>query len=225
MILGKITKSDSQIHSICQVNGPHEAEVVSKPADYAFGRFVKLAQASSALHPRNVRQPVQPPGGTELYVVGVISDTILRNPGLVAPGPHLSNEVQAEVFAPDYLAEQAVFVHVLTLGMMELEHSADGPARIVTRMHGVPLALTQDTSVETMTNEEIRAFHVSGNPTNVALELGYLSHLRTEGNTLFPAVVFEIIRQLESLFPREGQALLGVVKRTVAWKHKVVPMA
>ena len=225
MILGKIAKSDSQIHYICQVNGPHEVEVAPEPADYVFGRFVRVRVAlhSSAQPRERAGQSPDPRGATDLYVVGVICDTVLHNRGLDATGPRLSNEAQTEVFTPDYLAEKIALVHVLTLGMMELEHRTDSLAHVVTRTHGVPLSLKQDLAVETMTDEEIRAFHVSSTP-GVALEMGYLLHLRSEGNTIFPAVVLEIIGQLESLIPH-AQAWLGIIKQTVAWKHKVVPMA
>ncbi len=74
--------------------------------------------------------------------------------------------------------------------------------------------------IATMTNEEIQAFHPSG-ASGSSLEMGYLPHL--QGNHLFPAVVLEIIRQLELLI-LQAAVMLGLLKRAGAWRHKVVPM-
>src|SRR5581483_6200177 len=43
MSIGKIVKSDSHISYICQIHGPREVEIEPVPADYAFGRFVRIA--------------------------------------------------------------------------------------------------------------------------------------------------------------------------------------
>ncbi len=126
------------------------------------------------------------------------------------------------VFTPDYLCERSVFVTILTLGMMETQPSPDGQLHLVTRMQGVPLSPRPDSLVETMTAEEIRAFHC-GSLAGVALELGYLSHLRAFGTPFFAAIALEVIRQLELLIPN-GVALLSVLKRNLAWQHIVEPM-
>lgn len=73
-----------------------------------------------------------------------------------------------------------------------------------------------------MTAEEIRAFHCSSKA-GAALELGYLSHLRSQGTPFFAAIAFEVIRQIELLIPN-GAALLSVLKRNLAWQHIVEPM-
>ena len=46
MFIGKIVKSDSHINYVCQIYGPREVEVKPGPADYAFGRFVRVAVRS-----------------------------------------------------------------------------------------------------------------------------------------------------------------------------------
>ena len=46
MFIGKIVKSDSHINYVCQIYGPREVEVEPGPADYAFGRFVRVAVRS-----------------------------------------------------------------------------------------------------------------------------------------------------------------------------------
>ena len=48
MYIGKIVKSDSHINYVCQIYGPREVEVEPNPADYAFGRFVRVAVRSGS---------------------------------------------------------------------------------------------------------------------------------------------------------------------------------
>jgi hypothetical protein len=43
MKIGKIVKSESHINYICHIAGRHEAEIEPTPADFAFGRFVRIA--------------------------------------------------------------------------------------------------------------------------------------------------------------------------------------
>ena len=43
MVIGKIVKSDSHISYVCRIFGPHEVGDEPTPADYAFGRFVRIA--------------------------------------------------------------------------------------------------------------------------------------------------------------------------------------
>src|SRR5438045_3467972 len=101
MFIGKIVKSDSHINYVCQIYGPREVEIEPSAADYAFGRFVRIAVRSrqtdedSALNSMLGRsqEPVT-------YAVGVIYDTILLNPTFGSLGPRLSNETQVELFSP-----------------------------------------------------------------------------------------------------------------------------
>jgi hypothetical protein len=222
MILGTITKSDSLVRNLCQVYRPGDVEVVPCPSDYAFGRFVKIALDAALQHPGEVGQAVQQSRSTSRSIIGVICSTILSGSGRDAGGPRLSTAEQVPVFTPDYLSERSVFVTVLALGMMETQSFPGDEIHLVTRMQGVPLSLRPDSLVVTMTDEEIRAFHC-GSLAGVALELGYLSHLRSEGTPFFAAIALEIIRQLELLVPH-GAALLSVLKRNLAWQHMVEPM-
>jgi hypothetical protein len=222
MLLGTITKSDSLVSYLCQVYRPGDVEVVPCPADYAFGRFVKIALDSPPQTPGEVGPLAQQSRSAGRFVVGVICNTILTSPGLDSGGPRLSNAEQVPVFTPDYLCERGVYLTVLTLGMLETRPSPDGQVHLVTHMQGVPLSPRPDSLVETMSEEEIRAFHC-GSPVGVALELSYLSHLRVSGTPFFAAIVFEIIRQLEPLIPG-GAALLSILKRNLAWQHMVEPM-
>jgi hypothetical protein len=46
MEIGKIVKSYSHINYVCHIYGPREVEQEPAPADYAFGRFVRIALRS-----------------------------------------------------------------------------------------------------------------------------------------------------------------------------------
>lgn len=227
MFIGKIVKSDSHINYVCQIYGPREVEVEPGPADYAFGRFVRIAVRSrqadeeSALNTllgRN-QEPVT-------YAVGVIYDTILLNPAFGSLGPRLSNETQVELFSPDYISEKAVLIYVMILGMME-QRTENGQTSLLSVMHGVPLlSLELGSEIETMTDDEVCTFHLfsdmggPGKPDEAYLHLGYLPHIIAQRSSLLPMVTLHIIEQLERLFPH-NQALLSIVKRNFAWRLKV----
>jgi hypothetical protein len=229
MFIGKIVKSDSHINYVCQIYGPREVEVEPSPADYAFGRFVRVAVRSGMADDPDTtldfalgisQEPVT-------YAVGVIYDTILLNPAFGSLGPRLSNETQVELFSPDYISEKAVLTYVMVLGMMELRTPASDSSIVLSTMHGVPLlSLELGSEIETMTDEEVRAFHFfsdsSAEPGSQApyLHMGYLPHIIAQRNSLLPMVTLRIIDQLERLFP-QNLSLLSIVKRNFAWRLKV----
>ncbi|MBA2396090.1 MAG: hypothetical protein H0V70_25470 [Ktedonobacteraceae bacterium] len=228
MFIGKIVKSDSHINYVCQIYGPREVEVEPGPPDYAFGRFVRIAVRSSQLDDPDTtldlalgisQEPVT-------YAIGVIYDTILLNPAFGSLGPRLSNETQVELFSPDYISEKAVLIYVMVLGMMELRPSPSGSPGILSTMHGVPLlSLELGSEIETMTDEEVCAFHFFTDSANQDtqtpyLHMGYLPHIIAQRNSLLPMVTLRIIDQLERLFP-QNLSLLSIVKRNFAWRLKV----
>lgn len=227
MFIGKIVKSDSHINYVCQIYGHREVEVEPVPADYAFGRFVRIAIrsgqaddpfASQSLVPGKNHEPVT-------YAIGVIYDTILQNPEFGMLGPRLSNEAQVELFSPDYIAEKRVLIYIMILGMIE-QRTLNGKAELLSTMHGVPLlSLELDSEIEIMSEEEVRAFHFFADVTNPDnrspyLHMGYLPHIIAQRNSLLPMVTLRIIEQLEALFP-QNSALLSIVKRNFSWKLKV----
>lgn len=230
MFIGKIVKSDSHINYVCQIYGPREVEVEPTPADYAFGRFVRVAVRS--------RQSDDPAAALDAvlgqnqepvtYAVGVIYDTILLNPAFGSLGPRLSNETQVELFSPDYISEKAVLIYVMVLGMMEVQPTLHGEPEILSTMHGVPLlSLELGSEIETMTDEEVRAFHYFSDPDRTGsgsqqpyLHMGYVPHIIAQRNSLLPMVTLRIIDQLEHLFP-QNLSLLSIVKRNFAWRLKV----
>jgi hypothetical protein len=229
MVIGKIVKSDSHINYVCQIYGPREVEIEPRPADYAFGRFVRVAvrtgqsEGPEALQVNRMLGISQEP---TTYAVGVIYDTILQNPAYGTLGPRLSNETQVELFSPDYLAEKAVLIYIMILGMMELRQLPGGSYEFLSIMHGVPsLSLELDSEIETMTDDEVRAFHLFSDTNRPErngpyLHMGYLPHIIAQRNSLLPMVSLHIIDQLEGLFPQH-LALLSIVKRNFAWRLKV----
>jgi hypothetical protein len=228
MFIGKIVKSDSHISYVCQIYGPREVEVEPGPADYAFGRFVRVAvrsgQNDDPASSLDIALGISQEPAT--YAVGVIYDTILLNPAFGSLGPRLSNETQVELFSPDYIAEKAVLIYVMILGMMELRRTPAGIPEFLSVMHGVPLlSLELGSEIETMTDEEVQAFHFFHDTTepdahNAYLHMGYLPHIIAQRNSLLPMVTLRIIDQLEHLFP-QNVALLSIVKRNFAWRLKV----
>ncbi|HTI13981.1 MAG TPA: hypothetical protein VL461_05335 [Dictyobacter sp.] len=232
MVIGKIVKSDSHINYVCQIFGPHEWEIQPRPADYAFGRFVRVAVRSLPTDETENAWNMfaEEPPATTTYAVGVIYNTILQNPAYGVLGPRLSNETQVEMFSPDYISEKAVLTYILVLGMMEVRTPGDGgqaSQEVVTTMQGVPsLSLELDSQVETMSDEEVCNFHYFADPAggpdsqHPYLHMGYLPHIINQPNSLLPMVTLRIIDQLEQLFP-QNQSLLSIVKRNFAWRLKV----
>ena len=231
MIIGKIVKSESHVNYVCQIFGPHEAQERPGPADYAFGSFVRIAlsspDADSDLYAftNEIKDPTT-------YAVGVIYDTILQNPAFGSLGPRLSNETQVELFSPDYISEKAILTYILILGMIEQRTIRGEAPEYLSASHGVPLlSLELDSEIETMTNEDVRAFHFFNDPLSSGdtsqpyredayLHMGYLPHIISQRNSLLPMVTLRIIDQLERLFP-QNLALLSIVKRNFAWRLKV----
>src|SRR5881398_3132928 len=162
MFIGKIVKSDSHINYVCQIYGPREVEVEPSPADYAFGRFVRVAVRSALADAPDTRIVERALGKSQepvTYAVGVIYDTQLLNPAFGSQRPRLSNETQVELFSPDYLTEQAVLVHLVMLGIVE--HRTSGGGSLQSHIvHGIPsFPLELNSAVETMTDEEVHEFH------------------------------------------------------------------
>jgi hypothetical protein len=227
MNIGKIVKSESHINYICQIHGPLDFDQQPGPADYSFGRFVRIA--IRAEHAEDHDESPQPAPGkrpeSQKDAVGVIYDTILVNPAFGSLGPRLSNEEQVAVFSPDYISEKAVIIYVMVLGMIEHRLTPRGEREILSVMHGVPLlSLELGSVVETMTDEEVCVFHYFGDPSATTkgayLHMGYLPHIIAQRNSLLPMVTLQIIDQLERLFP-QNLSLLSIVKRNFAWRLKV----
>src|SRR5258708_12248925 len=96
---------------------------------------------------------------------------------------------------------------------------------ILSTMHGVPLlSLELGSEIETMTDEEVQAFHYFSDPDDLEheayLHMGYIPHIIAQRNSLLPMVTLPIIAHLQPLFP-QNLSFLSIVKRNFAWKLKV----
>ena len=192
MRIGKIVKSNTHIDYVCQVYGPGEIEPSPSPEDYAFGTFVRVGLAADAG-----------------YLVGLIYSTILMNPEFGNLGPRLSPPADLEVFSPDYLREQATLVGIVAVGQ-----ATPGGSH-----QGVPLlAATVGVTVETMTADEVRAFHKSGD----GLALAYAPLLLAQGDPLIPHLLLNVVNRLGDLFPAQTRQL-AVLRGNLAWKTAVAP--
>jgi hypothetical protein len=227
VIIGKIVKSSSHVNYVCQIYGHLEIEDPPGVIDYAFGSFVRVAVSSriSDLSRHSLERDQGMTQESSCYTVGVIYDTQLLNPAFGSLGPRLSNETQVELFSPDYLSEKAVLVHLIMLGLVERRRSAGGSLKTHI-VHGIPsFPLELNSSVETMTDEDIYQFHFfhdQGNDENRLeyLHMGYLPHMITQQNSLIPLVLLRIIERLELLFPQHC-SLLSILKHNFAWRLKV----
>src|SRR6266566_4092859 len=88
-------------HICAQIDGPREVEQEPAPADYAFGRFVRIAVRSEQPDDHDAQVILALGKSTEprTFAIGVIYDTILLNPAFGSLGPRLSNETQVELFS------------------------------------------------------------------------------------------------------------------------------
>jgi hypothetical protein len=197
MRIGKIVKSNTHVDYVCQVYGPGEIEPPPAPEDYAFGTFVRVGLTSDTG-----------------YLVGLIYSTILMNPEFGNLGPRLSPPADLEVFSPDYLREQATLVGIVAVGQVTPAGAPAPPVR-----QGVPLlAATVGATVETMTADEVRDFHRSGN----SLALAYAPLLLAQGDPLIPHLLLNVVNRLDGLFPGQTRQL-AVLRGNLAWKTAVMP--
>src|SRR5205823_13943757 len=100
MYIGKIVKSDSHINYVCQIYGPREVEQEPAPADYAFGRFVRIAVRCEQLDDRDAQVIMALGKSTEprTYAIGLIYDIILLNPAVGSLSTRLSYKTKVERF-------------------------------------------------------------------------------------------------------------------------------
>lgn len=206
MRIGKIVKSNTHVDYVCQVYGP--GEVVGPPPapeDCAFGTFVRVGLAD------DTAQESLPS-----CLVGLIYSTILMNPEFGNLGPRLSPTADLEVFSPDYLREQATLVGIVAVGQMT-------PGGV---HQGVPpLAAAVGAEVETMTAEEVRAFHSpkeSYGESGAGLALAYAPLLLAQGDPLIPHLLLNVVNRLGDLFPDQARQL-AVLRGNLAWKTAVTP--
>jgi hypothetical protein len=98
------------------------------------------------------------------------------------------------------------------------------PAHAFSQSHGVPpFSLEIGSTIETIPEEEVQAFHLFADKDGEAapyLPLGYLPHMQTQPHSLLPMIILQIVEQLERLFPAH-LTLLSIIKRNFSWKLKI----
>ncbi|HPH97279.1 MAG TPA: hypothetical protein PKW33_11800 [Anaerolineaceae bacterium] len=197
MDIGKVVKSNSHTDYVCQVYGPGEVEYPPSVEDYAFGRFVQIAL------------PTQP----QAWLVGLIYDTILLNPDFGRLGPRLSPPSDLAVFSPDYLNEKVTLVGIMAIGMTNAQGSI---------MQGIPpYAANTDAMVETMSEQQIRDFHM-GNPT---WRLAYMPYLASRNSVETRYLAQQVLTQLRTLFSEPEQTrIIDLMLDEIMWNNQVAPL-
>lgn len=216
--IGKIVKSNTHIDYVCQVYNPGEVARAPQPADYSFGTFVALSLGDAAplgmgnggqhgSH-NGIGSPSPIAGGR---LIGIIYNTLLLNPDFGALGPRLSPRQELEIFTPDYLAETATLVGIITVGWED----ADGKCH-----QGVPpLAATVNDRVYPLDDTDLYQFHNDGN--NFVM-LRYVPVLLGQNNPLVPPLLMNVTDRLTQLFPSQRDRL-AVIRNNLAWKSIVQP--
>ncbi len=190
--LGKIVAAQAHYLYICQVFRRHEVADPPVAEDYAFGNFVAVS-----LRP-------------DLEIVGVVSDTALRNPEYGRLGPRLSPGSQLEILSPDYLDEVSTEISIFALG-------TTGPSGPNHRMPRLAPQVGDD--VRVMSDQEVAAFH--GLPEG--LNLGYLGRIVGERRPVYLELAMAILERLMSLAGPEHRAMLAVQLDDLRWKLTLEP--
>jgi hypothetical protein len=174
-----------------------ETSVNLSPADYQFGQFVKIRVGDSD-------------------VIGVIYNSLLINPEYGNYGPRLSTPSELNsVFSPDYLNEQGILISILLLGWKNEAESRQGLPRVVLPIHS---------PVESMTDDEVRAFHYGGLDGGGDLQAHYYSHVTTHAGLFAFQLLTAIVDQLDHLANDRDRARLDVLKKTLAWQQTIGKM-
>jgi hypothetical protein len=193
MLIAKITKSNSHVDYFARVLDSLETSANLSPSDYQFGQFVKIAV-----------------GQTE--VIGVIYNSQLINPEYGNYGPRLSTPAELNVvFSPDYLNEQGVLISILLLGWKDANGNYQDVPRVV---------LPINSHVETMSDEEVRAFHYNGRGGG-ALQAHYYSHVTIHAKQFAFQLLSAIVDQLDQLADERDRARLSVLRRTLTWQRTI----
>lgn len=109
MQIARVVQSASHLDYVARVLDSLEIGLAPSPADYAFGRFVRVGA-----------------------VVGIIYNSQLINPDFGGYSPRLTTPIELNaVFSPDFLQEQGVIISILLLGWRDGEGYRQGVPREV----------------------------------------------------------------------------------------------
>ncbi len=194
MLIAKIIKSNSHVDYAARILDSLETDESPETGDYHFGQFVKI-------------------GVGEREVVGVIYNSLLINPDYGSFGPRLTTPREHNaVFSPDYLNEQGVLIGILLLGWRDAKGVHQGVPRVVLPIHS---------PVETMTEEEVLAFH---RDSNGAVQLAYYSHVTIHAGLFAFQLMTAIVDQLDGLADDGDCARLAVLRRSLSWQQTIGKM-
>lgn len=194
MFIAKIIKSNSHVDYAARILDSLETDQSPKPGEYPFGQFVKIEIG-------------------EIRVVGVIYDSQLINPDYGSFGPRLTTPREHNsVFTPDYLNEQGVLIGVLLLGWLDGQGAHQGVPRVV---------LPINSHVETMTDDEVRAFHLDEKG---SAQLLYYSHVTTHAGLFAFQLLNSIIDQTAELIPDRERARLAILRKSLVWQQTIGKM-
>jgi hypothetical protein len=194
MRIAKIIKSNSHVDYAARVLDALDTPEPPTAADFRFGQFVKVQAMSGE-------------------AIGIIYNSQLINPEYGNYGPRLSTPPELNaVFSPDYLNEQGILIGLLLLGWRDGKERRQGVPREV---------LPINADVETMSEDEVRAFHHNERGT---LEVHYYSHITTHAGPFAFQLLSVIVEQLEQLTTEREQARLEVLRRSLAWQQTVGKM-
>ena len=191
MLIAKIIKSNSHLDYVASILDSLETPEPPAIADYHFGQFVKISVKDGD-------------------VIGVIYNSLLLNPEYGNYGPRLSTPSELNtIFSPDYLNEQGVLIGILLLGWRAAN----------TKHHGVPrVVLPINSEVETMSDEEVLAFHRDAQGT---LQLGYYAQVTTHAGMFAFQVMTAVLDQLGGLCSENDRARLAVLRKSLTWQQTI----
>jgi hypothetical protein len=140
----------------------------------------------------------------------------LINPEYGNYGPRLSTPAKLNtVFSPDYLNEQGILISILLLGWKSGDESRQDTPRVV---------LPINSHVETMSDDEVRAFHYCGRDVSGGLQAHYYSHVMTHAGLFAFQLLSAIVDQLERLADEQDRARLDVLRKALAWRQTIGKM-
>jgi hypothetical protein len=197
--IGKIVNSNSHVDYVCQVFGRRETAQPIEPAAYALGSFVAIALEEGAWR-----------GGR---LVGVVYNTMLVNPDFGSLGPRLSPRTDLTIVSPDLFDETATLVGIVTVGWQPPQGKWQ---------QGMPaIAATVNNTVQTLSDEEIVAFHLDAQK---RLVMRYVPLLLAQNSPLVQPLLVTMADDLKRRFPAQARRI-DLLRNQLAWKSIVQPAA
>jgi hypothetical protein len=207
MRIGKIVKSNSHVDYVGRVLDKLEADCPPDPEHYRFGQFVAIPPIPRAGLSLTAGSNGSGPGGA-CTTIGIIYNSQLVNPDYERLGPRLSAPVElTTVFSPDLLNEQGILIGVLLVGW-EDQHGG--------WRQGIPRpVLPVNSDIISMTDEQVRAFHVDGGD---RLAIHYYPHVMTHARQFGRQLLLSVLDQLEALCGDVSGSEIALLRRTLNWQ-------